>query len=287
VNSELRLRAGVQASAAVKSLRPLIAQGANIVAAAGTPDLHFVQRLQNGYLGWAEDVEHALRAFFLSPWVWEPIYDSARWREIRHLERTSPRPGALVADEVRSQRDRLTDLLDQLEASQVHFELPTGCVAVVPDTNVLVHYKFFKDLDWISQVRTLDPTIKDVRLVLPSVVVDQLDTQSYKSQPHADRAKSVLRAFRQMLEGVGSPEAPTVVRPHVTMQFLVDAPGHEARQNEDDEILTRSEYLAALVGDRVYVTTGDVGMQTRAMTRGMRCLLLPMGFRVGAGDAAS
>jgi hypothetical protein len=30
----------------------------------------------------------------------------------------------------------------------------------------------------------------DVRLVVPSVIVDQLEDQSYKSQAHADRAKS-------------------------------------------------------------------------------------------------
>jgi hypothetical protein len=64
----------------------------------------------------------------------------------------------------------------------------------------------------------------------------------------------------------------------------VDAPGHEARRNDDDEILTRAEYLAAPVGDRVYVAAGDLGMQTRAITRGLKCLVLPMELRLDAGE---
>lgn len=242
----------------------------------------YVQRLQNAYLSWAEEVENACRQYFLSPWVWEPIYGSARWAEIRNLERASPRPAPLVAAEVRSQCDRLTEILDQLEASQVHFELPVGCVAIVPDTNVFLHYTYFTELDWVAQVRTLDASITDVRLVLPSVILDQLDVQSYKSQPRADRSKSVVRALRLFQDGLASPEAPAAVKAHVELQLLVDTSGREANQNDDDELLTRAEYLAALVGDRVYVATGDLGMQTRAITRGLKCLVLSMELRLDA-----
>lgn len=282
MSNELHLRPGVQASVAVNSLRDLIMQGGNVVSSAGGVDITFVQRLQNAYLSWVEGVEHALRTHFASPWVWEPLY-GARWAEIRNLVRASPRPHPLVADEVRSQCDRLTEILHQLENSQVHFELAVGCVAIVPDTNVFLHYTFFKDLDWVAHVRTVDATVTDVRLVVPSVIVDQLDDQSYKPQPRADRAKAVLRELRQLQEGLPSPEAPAAIRAHVDIQLLVDAPGHAARRNDDDEILTRAEYVAALVGDRVHIATGDLGMQTRAVMRGLKCLVLPLNLRLDAG----
>ncbi len=280
MDREPRLRPGVPPSVVVSSLRPLIAQGANILPAVGGPSIGWTDRLSNAHARWVSDVEHALREYFASPTVWEPLY-GRRWTEIRNMERTSPQPQALVGDEVRSQTDRLTEILDRLEAAQV-FELPDGTVAVVPDTNIFLHYTYFNELDWLALVQVLDGSVTDVRLVVPSVIVDQLDDQSYKSQPRADRAKSVLRDLRALPEGLPRPEVPAHVRGHVELQVLVDAPGRVARANDDDEILARAEYLAGLVGDRVHIATGDLGMQTRATTRGLRCLVLPMELRLGA-----
>lgn len=235
------------------------------------------ERLQAAYASWVEEVERALRQYFESAWVWEGLF-TPRWVEIRNLVRTSPRWYPLIDDEIRAQQSRLNAILEQLEASQVHFELPSDCVAVVPDTNVFLHYTFFLDVDWVKLARDA-VRAKEVRLVVPLVVVEQLDEQSYRDA-NANRAKAVLRTLRALLDSE-APEAPVELprRANVRVQFLGEARGRLQRSNSDDEILDRAEHLTSLVGNRVYMATGDLSMQMRALMRGLSCLILPEEMR--------
>jgi rRNA-processing protein FCF1 len=234
------------------------------------------ERLQGAYAAWVEEIENALRQYFDSSWVWDGLF-TPRWAEIRNLVRTSPRWYPLINDEIKAQQRRINALLDRLEASQIHFELPSGCIAVVPDTNVFLHYTFFRDLDWTKLAKDA-ARAKEVRLVVPLVVVEQLDEQSYR-EANASRAKAALRELRSRLD-LTAPESPVeLLKAKVKVQLLGEPRGHRPRRNSDDEILDRAEHLVSLVGDRVYVATGDLSMQTRAVMRGLKCLLLPEEMR--------
>jgi hypothetical protein len=191
---EIRLRRDVKASMVTASLRPIVMRGSNITG--GARDILHQQNLQNAFLGWIEDLERSLRHYFESPWVWDQLF-TPRWTEIRNLDRVSPRYEALVGDEILAQQARLNAVLDRLNVSQTHFELEVGSIAIVPDTNVFLHYTFFKDLDWIRLSRGAGA--KTVRVVVPLIVVEQLDEQTYRGA-NANRAKAVLRELRSKLD---------------------------------------------------------------------------------------
>jgi predicted ribonuclease YlaK len=134
---------------------------------------------------------------------------------------------------------------------------------------VFLHCQFFRDVHWPKVVQA-----KEVRLVVPLLVVEQLDRQSYESKPYKARARAVLRSLHELQEGLYTPEVSAVVRPKVTLQMLMDTPDHERVQNEDDELLDRAEYLSSLVNGRVVVVTRDLGMELKARLRGIKSLHL-------------
>jgi predicted ribonuclease YlaK len=186
------------------------------------------------------------------------------------LDENTARPYPLITLEAEFQGDRLRSLADDLRLALAQFELPKDGLAVVVDTNVFLHREFFKDSDWPRLVGA-----KEVRLVIPLVVVEELDAQAYKSQANATRARKVLRAFRELESGAATPEAPVRVRDSVTLQFLMDPAGHERSSNHDEEILDRTEHLGTLVDvAKLRVATMDVSMQLRASLRGLSTLVL-------------
>ena len=269
MSNELRLRAGVRVSTVAQSLKLLITAGTNL--ASGGRGL---QTQQNSYLSWVEDIDRALHLYFTAAWVWEELY-TPRWVEIRGLTPASPRPYPLIAGEAQTQSDRLKEIVERLERSQAHFDLSGKFVAVVPDTNVFLHYRFFDEIDWPGLVRA-----KEVRIVVPLLVIKQLDEKTYRSDDRGDRAKKAIRTLRKLQAGLPTPEAPADVRAGVSVQLLMDPPGHQRSGNDDDELLTRAEYLSSLTDGRVYVATGDYGMQAQATLRGLKCLELPDDLRL-------
>lgn len=153
--------------------------------------------------------------------------------------------------------------------------MATGQLAVLPDTNVFIHYQRYDQINWPEEVGS-----DAVRLVVPLLVLDQLDEKSYRSLPLGDRVREVINSLR-ILRG----EDPSVlgVRRHlVHIQASPGDPvGHHRQTNTDDEFLTRVEHLASIVGaNRISVATGDHGMQLRAVSRRLRCHSMPERLRV-------
>lgn len=269
MSDELLLRRGTDVSYAIQALSELVTKAGNLARGGG----QFGQ-LYNSYLMWVEDAEAQLRSLFVSPTLWRELYSERYWR-IRQMDTGRPvRPMPLMTNEMTWQQERLDALVQHLRTVQQRFELPPDCVVVVPDTNVFAHYRRYEEIDWPKLIGATS-----ARLIIPLVVLDELDELSYKSREGGHTAAGVLRAMQQ-LRGTASPESPVEVRSGVTLQVLVDPPGHERRTNADDELLTRVEYLSGLVGGRIIVATGDHGMRLRAQARGLRYLELPQELRL-------
>ena len=137
------------------------------------------------------------------------------------------------------------------------------------DTNVFVHYEFFKNVDWAAELST-----REVTLVVPPVVLEELDKRKWAgTRREKERAKTVLRAFREL----GLSTTPIRIRTGVSIMALDDEP--------DDAFLARHRLQARAADDRllasalalkerqpnarVLVLTGDTGLSIKAPTRQM------------------
>lgn len=216
--------------------------------------------------------EEQLRSRFSSD-IWRTLLSDRYWH-IQVLDASSARPFPVVSNEARLQADRLEHLAGDLEIFEGQFRLPPGCAAAVPDTNALLHYRRFDEVDWTKIVHS--PT---VRLVFPLIVIDELDDLSFRSSAVSDRARSVLRSIRHHREN-RPPDETCSLRQNVTTQILVDPLRHNRLANNDSELLERVEHLTASVGQAVTLITADYGLQLRAGVRGLPWTTMPEELRL-------
>jgi hypothetical protein len=266
---QLSLGLGVTATYAASTLRDLAVLARNLTSSSASGPEHH----RDAYLSWVENAELQLRSLFASRWVWQDLYTDRYWH-LRGIRQETPRPFPLVAMEASWQAERMNRLASRLEAEQQRYELPSDCLGIIVDTNVYVHYRRFDEVPW-PQIAGVPTT----RLLVPLLVLDELDELSYKSRATASRAAGVLRLFRTLL-GDQTADAVPDIRAGVTAQFVIDPPGHQRRSNNDEELLDRAEYLVGILGDRVVVCTGDYGMQLRALSRDLRSLQPPDRLRL-------
>ncbi|MFF8017057.1 PIN domain-containing protein [Streptomyces sp. NPDC007929] len=162
-------------------------------------------------------------------------------------------------------------------------------VPVVADSSF-----YIKHPDKLEQVdfgMLLDVTQHPVHLVVPMVVVDELDQLKESKDRHVRwRAGYTLavfdRLFQQDTEHAVLREANALVQRHtglrrgeVTAQLMFDPPRHTRLPINDDEIIDRALALEPLSGREVTVLTYDTGQATRARVAGLRDvkLSIPVG----------
>jgi PIN domain len=269
MDDELILRRGISVADAIEILTGLLFDVRNIANGGG----HFSE-LVNGYLMWVENAERQLLSLFPSSSIWRNLYTDRYWR-IRVIDtQGDTRPMPLIQSEARWQEIQFESVLEDLRGKQQTFHLDSECAVVVPDTNVLAHYRRYDEIDWLRLSES-----KEVRLIIPLLVIDELDELSYKSQDGGQRASKVLRSLQRLREGFG-PEQPIEVRPGITYQLLMDRPRHERSSNSDDEFLSRAEYLSTMIETKLFIATGDYGMRLRAEARDLTCLPLADSLRI-------
>jgi hypothetical protein len=268
MDDELLLRSGVSVKAAVDSLSSLIAAIRNVAGAGGGS----FGKMWNDYLTWVEAAETHLSNLFRSRGVWQELHNDRYWH-IRGMRTGAPtRPEAAIRSEADWQTRRLQEIVDEFIRIERDFaSVHARGMAVVPDTSFFMNYKrFFDEIDWSKELGA-----SSVRLVIPLLVIDELDDLSFRRKDSSERARKVIRALRR-LRGNRPPGEPVPMRRNVELQVMVDRPGHRRRSNNDDEILARVEYLAAYIGpERVRVLAMDYGMQLRASSRDLQSVQLP------------
>jgi hypothetical protein len=228
------------------------------------------------YLRAIESAELRLRSFFVGEW-WLHQLQTERYWHIRELTESSARPFPLIGDEVEWQLawcDRILAELDALIREDAAAD--TTAARAVLDTNVYLHFRPIGEIDWLAQLG--QPA---VRLLLPIAVLGELDNQKNGGRARLRaRAAKRLASFRGLLAGRGRGRGPADLRQGVSLEVVLDPPGHVPCPNTDEEVMIVAQRLADRRGGPVLLVTGDLSMQLRAEARGLTVVELPDDLRL-------
>ncbi|MEV4773076.1 PIN domain-containing protein [Micromonospora humida] len=141
-------------------------------------------------------------------------------------------------------------------------------VLLVLDTNVFMEHP--EKIEAWDLAQDLHLGFSDVRIIVPLVVVDELDKGKRQGTDRGYRAGysvSYIDRITQEQGGVIRPKDFTdgeKPRGAVTIEVLLDPPGHVRLPVNDDEIVDRAVAVQALAGRPVHVVTYDTAMAMRA-----------------------
>lgn len=173
------------------------------------------------------------------------------------------------SDALKQQLDRFTEMVDELMALQPFIERP-GLI-VVPDTSAFVEGVYFTDLTW-QELADIDPRMP-VRLVVPVLVVDELDELKRGRDRARERARSVLRRLWE-LNSNGKKTATIPGSRPVTVEVLADDSWHVRRPVNDNEIIERALYVGEITGKDVILAAADYSMLFQASSAGLKTALV-------------
>lgn len=238
----------------------LIAEASSITGATSVNQVVLAQR----YLRWCEQVERHLQASFSDPVLARDLYTPRHW-QIRAIDSTTRMAYEMIDSELRDQLRALSALRDQIEHYSGMAHPLEGESLVLLDTNVYLHGQPFENVRWNHYTKS-----KNVRLLMPLIIVDELDKQKERYQS----ARSVLRALDALFGGSTSLAA-LPVRDGVTLQVVDEPAGHIRLGRADDEIVRQAAYFSAVAESKVTILTRDRGMRIRALASGIDARMLP------------
>lgn len=136
---------------------------------------------KNAYLNWVETSQMLLSAVFTDSDVADGLLSRGYWH-ICNMQLGSPTADSLIGEELIYQashaniHDDAHGRLGQAVA-RLRALLPLASrdgQICVPDTNALLHFTRFDQLDWSARIG-----VPLVRLVIPMVVVTEIDNKKY------------------------------------------------------------------------------------------------------------
>jgi PIN domain len=161
----------------------------------------------------------------------------------------------------------------EAELQQQKLMIGNGSVVVL-DTSVLMEGEPFVTFDW----RGFHPSLTTgaVRLVLPIIVIDELDALLHdRDGERKKKAREARRVLMSVHPGNKPAEAaPLPGKPDVTLQVLVDDPWRVRLPNNDAEIIDQTLRLHQTTG-RAMLATCDLNQYYRAGAVEVAVMLFP------------
>jgi hypothetical protein len=194
-----------------------------------------------------------------------------------------PQPGVedpplndLLGLEIEERAAVFSEVVTALDAQIRRWSRPGSFVVL--DTSVYInHPDKLKGMD----IATLVGAREDINLLVPIVVVDELDGLKQNNNKHvrwrAGHAIGLLNAILSNpptgilraadLSGLKSGE---LFRGEIRVELILDSPGHIRLPINDDEIIDRALAAQVLIGQPVTLVTYDGGQALRARSAGLR-----------------
>ena len=176
--------------------------------------------------------------------------------------------------------ERLGQVIEELEALKPFIDRP-GTI-VVPDTSAFIEGEYFTDQDWQSLIGV--SATEPVRLVVPILVVEELDDLKRGRDRTQNRARSVLRRLWELNRDARKAVALPGNRP-VTIEVLVDGSWHVRRPVNDAEIIERALFVGEVTGRDAVLAAGDYSMLYQASSAGLKTVLTEKPDPAAAGTA--
>lgn len=269
----MRLKPGFTLDTAQKILAKTVLEWTNLYSS---------QQPWDNYFRMVDGTERALSQVFA-----EPDFSAALYRGhfpllvgSGPLSRVTPR---LMARELAKQIEDFERLQEELAILRAYADRPG--IPVVYDTNMLVHWRPPNEVKWTEVLRSEGVRTREVRLVVPLVVIDELDRHKSGAGQLGERAARAIRYLEGALAG-GEPGMPVDIREGVTLEVRLDPLGHR-RGDADMEILLCAAELDQLNPEGgTRVLSDDFGMHLRAQGLHLPAMRLPPSYRKGADSAS-
>lgn len=147
---------------------------------------------------------------------------------------------------------------------------------LILDTNTLVHYRPFNEIDWCKTF-----SAKRVRLLIPLIVLDELDRikNEHKHLHIRRRAQTIADQLDDYID-----EKTAQVRRFVEIDFLEEADETDKDNTNldynDDKIIKCVRNLQNRAKGKVILVTHDSGLTRRAKMRGLKTGKLPSDYKI-------
>ncbi|MGV9321409.1 PIN domain-containing protein [Streptomyces sp. NPDC003660] len=184
----------------------------------------------------------------------------------------------MMYSEIAELRDYFRSVANRVRALQERYGRAGAVRYAVLDTNTTLHFTRFDKVPWQKVLG------KGTAVMVPHVVVDEIDTKSYQTGDRkiSRRARGVFRLLETVLEA--GPEK--AAADDGTLVFIAaDEPGHARLPVPDDELVAAALRLRQAVAPaEVVVVSRDIGVRTRAGTWELPAQPLPDMYLIEGGE---
>lgn len=260
----VELKPGVPVYGLLQQMTQLRAQLGNSQSAFDATDG------QRYFLTSLEAIESTFSHNFQHQDWYDHLYSPGYWA-IRAMTPDTTRPMPLL----RSESDRILRWLDDTEGELKRINEQDewddkNIPRLILDTSAIVREGEFDTFNW-------EPIVNNVcvRLILPILVIRELD--NLKNSGKEPKARKRLRRIHELLNGRGRGWAS--IRPGVTLELLMNPPRHVPLAVNDEEIISRTQYLNGRRGGRLKLISGDYRMVLSAQAVGLDAQLTPAELR--------
>jgi rRNA-processing protein FCF1 len=218
------------------------------------------------YENWTVSAQKRLRQVFVDSAIIERLRAEKYWIIVGSPPAVA-RTASMIHGEINELRSYFLDLANDLRERKARF---AKAPSLVLDTNDLLHYYRLDNIPWATHFG------KGTRVMLPHVVVDEIDSKSYSAGPSIQkRSRGVYRMLEKLLDKSNS-DGLVTLNDGTEFEILADEIGHVRLTNNDDEIIRSAAILQqASHPHEVTVVTRDIGMRARALTQRLRVAKIP------------